>query len=391
MKGTADGPKPPAARIASLDALRGVALCGILLINIIPMGGPIAMDRPMAPPAAADADWQLWILSQLFVTGTMRGLFSLLFGAGLLIFIGEDRDGDRSALYMRRLAALLLFGIIDSTLLLWPGDILVTYAVAGLFVMIFHSLRPAWLLVLAAIILAAASGWAAIEARSVTPAETIYTPAMLAREGAARLGGYAEAFRYLSFVSLSWTFDIVSLRWVADTGALMMIGMALYRTGLLAKDADPRTLAAFAVVGYAIGLLLRLAHLIVILENGGAPTFASGLIDQPGRVAMTLGHVGLFQLFWRSRAMPQAKRLLGLMGRMALTLYLGQSVAAATLFSGFGFGLWNQLTWAGLWLAASGILVGEAIFALLWLQAFRYGPVEWLWRYLTYGSRPAMH
>jgi uncharacterized protein len=96
MADPADGPRPPDARIASLDALRGAALCGILLINIFAMGGPIAMERPMAPPALGQPDWQIWIVARLFVTGTMRGLFSLLFGAGLVLFIGDSASVDRS-------------------------------------------------------------------------------------------------------------------------------------------------------------------------------------------------------------------------------------------------------------------------------------------------------
>ena len=143
-------------------------------------------------------------------------------------------------------------------------------------------------------------------------------------------------------------------------------------------------------VGYGIGLVLRLVHVTLVWANDGGPTFISALVDQPGRVAMTIGHFALFQLFWRRNAAPRIKTLLANMGRMALTLYLGQSLIAAFIFSGFGMGLWNSLSWAQLCLVALAILAVEALFATLWFSIYRYGPAEWLWRWGTYGRRLAM-
>lgn len=385
---TSPRPVPPNARIAALDALRGIALCGILLINIFDMGGPIAMDRPMAAPAFDDPNWQIWTVAQLFVTGTMRGLFSMLFGIGLILFIGDDESAERSKLYFRRLLWLLLFGIIDATVLLWPGDILIIYAMAGILALILHPLKPRQQIAAGATILVLISAWSAIEAAAITPADTVYSADMLAREGAARLGGYWQTFDYMSYVSWSWTMNALSYRATGDALAFMLIGMGLYRMGLF----DPATRAALIrrimLTGYAVGLSLRLLNLILVWHNGGAPTFISASIDQPGRLAMTLGHAGLFLMLWRRSAWPGLMAWLGAMGRMALTLYLAQSLLAAGIFSGFGLGLWNQLSWPQLWLVAAAILIIQAAFAVLWFRAFRHGPVEWLWRWGTYGRRP---
>lgn len=381
-------PVAPAERIALLDALRGCALCGILLVNIFQMGGPIAMERPLAAPTLSEADWQVWTISQLFVAGTMRGLFSLLFGVGLLLFVGDAEDADRTRLYLRRLLLLLLFGIIDSTLLLWPGDILITYAAAGYIVLMLHPLKPPSLLAAAAMVLLLISVWAAVATLAIEPAETVYSAGMIAREGAARLGGYWQTFDYMSHVSWTWTINAMTYRWVGDTAALMLIGMALHRIGLFGAKADDRTMLRMVWIGYGLGLGLRFARVVLILQNDGAPTFFSTLIDQPGRVAMTLAHLALFQLLWRRFAVPRLKALLADMGRMALTLYLGQSLIAAYIFSGFGLGLWNRLSWPQLWLVALVMLAVQALFARLWFGAFRYGPVEWLWRWGTYGKRP---
>ena len=145
-----------------------------------------------------------------------------------------------------------------------------------------------------------------------------------------------------------------------------------------------------AVFGYTLGIVFRCANILLVWNNQGAPTFASVLIDQPGRLAMTLGHVGLFLLLWRRSVQPALMAGFADMGRMALTLYLFQSLMAAIIFSGFGLGLWNQLSWPHLWLVAVLILAVEALFALLWFRVFSFGPLEWLWRWATYGKRPAM-
>lgn len=381
-------PADPSQRLLSIDALRGIALCGILLINIIPMGGPLAMDRPLGPPMVSDPDWQVWGFARLFITGTMRGLFSMLFGVGLLMFVGDYDSADRPRLYVRRLILLLLFGIVDSTFLLWPGDILMIYALAGLVALILHPLKPGQLMSAAAVILLLLSIWAGMEAPAFRPTDTVYSPQMLAREGAARLGSYWQSFHFMSFASWSWTVNALTYRWMGDALAFMLIGMALYRLGLFGPDFSERRLWQMVRIGYPVGITLRLLHAIPFWLNDGSPTVISGFLDQPGRLAMTIGHVGLFLLLWRKGVWPGLMAGFARMGRMALTLYLGQSLIAAVIFSGFGFGLWNSLPWPVLWLIALTILAVEALFALLWFRAFRYGPVEWLWRLGTYHKRP---
>ncbi len=376
-------------RIASIDALRGVALCGILLINIIQMGGPFLMDRPLTPPSSGDSDWIVWAVSQLFITGTMRGLFSLLFGVGLMMFMGDGHDSvDRTRLYGRRLMFLLLFGVIDSTLLLWPGDILVTYALAGFFVLPLQLVAPRRQLMVAAVLLVLVSTWNADLLHGLDPAKTVYSTAQFSREGMARLGDYLQNLFYMSHLSWSLTVTPLTFMWVGDSATMMLVGMALYRFGLFAADASVRTLQRIALIGYAVGLALRLAHLLLIWGNDGGPDLVSALIDQPGRLAMTLGHFALFQLLWRRFGAARLKAGFAAMGRMALTLYLGQSAIAALIFSGFGIGLWNGMSWPELWLVALAILAAQALFAVLWFRSFRYGPFEWLWRWGTYGRRP---
>lgn len=384
-------PVDPTQRILSIDALRGIALFGILLINIPDMGGPIAMDRPITVPTIGDPDWQVWTISQLFITGTMRGLFSMLFGVGLMLFLrheGEQGGAGRRRLYLRRLAWLFLFGVIDSTLLLWPGDILLIYAMAGLVLLPLRRREPTQLWGAALVILLLLSFWAAFEGSTLTYGDVTYSSAMIAREGAARLGGYGANLAYMMVVSWAWTVNAFTLRWIGDAAAFMLVGMAIHRSGLFHRDVSVKLLRRLAILAYAAGLALRTIHTVLILAHEGVPTNLSSFIDQPGRLAMTLGHLFLFLLLWRSSDFQRVMRPFASAGRMALTLYLGQSIAGALIFAGFGLALWNSLSWPQLWAIATLVFAAQLLFAHLWFSRFRYGPMEWLWRWGTYGRRP---
>ncbi|RVT91091.1 DUF418 domain-containing protein [Sphingomonas crocodyli] len=343
------------------------------------MAGPVGMERPMAAPSLADPDWQVWTVAQLFVFGSMRGLFSMLFGIGLLLFF--ERAGKGDGLYLRRLLLLFLFGVANGTVLLWPGDILTTYAVAGLAVLAFRDKPPQSMLIAGLVAIGLMSLLMSIEVGMMPSENFLYSPETLATETAARQGDYAANLAYLSHVTAKWTLDLASILWVAEAAGFMMIGMALWRSGWM-EGRRPRLLIA----GYAIGLPLRIAQAIAIFGNDGNPTGWTAMVDQVARFGMTIGHIGLVLTLWphaRSAFAPFAR-----MGRMALTLYLGQSALAAVIFSGFGLGLWGRLNGWGEWGVAALILVAEALFATFWFARFRYGPMEWLWRWGTYGRRP---
>lgn len=146
MTDDSTGPQP--ARIEAIDALRGLALIGIYFVNITIMGGPINSETPPGPTTLADPNWQVWSFSHLFVFGSMRGLFSMLFGASALLFLRNNSP----ASFVRRCFWLLCFGILNATLLLWPGDILLVYAIAAPVILLFLRASNTRLLVAAAIV-----------------------------------------------------------------------------------------------------------------------------------------------------------------------------------------------------------------------------------------------
>ncbi len=423
---------PRAARLNVLDALRGFALCGILLINLPHMGWLIDSGEPLPGVRSGGASTCLWWVQTLFVQGNMRGLFSLLFGASVLLFLAKaERESatrrQAHVLMLRRLFWLLVFGAINATLLLWPGDILNVYAMAGLLVLPFATSRPRTLCISAAVVIAATSvimtyqqlpkreilaqgpvlEEQASAGRVLASAEQeklerwrhwqtgkFAAPKEIATERAARLGGYGANLRFLAAISWDWFTDwLATARWVLDAVGFMLVGMVLFRLGWLQAGASTRTYAIMIAVGYGVGLPLKLIEAFRdwhLFMGAGNPQFwqfwLPALTMQPARLFVTLGHVGLFLWCWkvfRLRLLP-----LQALGRMAFTGYLMQSVLGAIAFSGFGLALWGSLNLPQLWLLAAAIWGIEIAFSLIWLSRFSMGPFEWIWRALTFQRWP---
>jgi uncharacterized protein len=423
-----------ATRLDVIDAIRGFALCGILLINLPHMSWLMASDEPVRGVRDGDLSTALWWVQMLLVNGNMRGLFSLLFGASMLLFLAKAERGSATRseahrLMLRRLFWLFMFGVLDMTLFLWPGDILSIYAVAGLIVLPFATARPRTLAIAAGTVIAGLSLYlvsaqlpkreaiadgprleaqsAAGHALSATDKKklerwhemrtgTLAKPEDIAKERSARLAGYPTNLRYLSKLSWIWWSDWKDdLRWILDAAGFMLIGMLLYRRGWLQAEASRRAYLLAALIGYGLGVPLKAIEALRdwhLMAGSASPDFTlywlAAVTAQPARLLVTLGHAGLFLWCWKTfglRLVP-----LQALGRMAFTGYLGQSILAAVAFSGFGLGLWGQLSLAELWLTAAIIWTIEIVFAMAWLSRFAMGPFEWVWRTLTYGRAPAL-
>lgn len=421
-------------RLSVLDALRGFALCGILLVNLPHMGWLMASDEPVRGVRDGGLSSALWWVQMLFVHGTMRGLFSLLFGASMLLFLakaerGSATRGEANRLMLRRLFWLFVFGVVDASLLLWPGDILNIYAMAGLLVLPFAPAKPRTLVISTAIVIIGLSAFMvvqqlpkreilahgpALEARAdsgvaITTGDEkqlerwrewrsghLVKPQELAAERQVRLGGYPANLVYLSKMSWEWFADWKdTIRWVLDAVAFMLAGMLVFRLGWLRAEAPRRTYVLLLLLGYGVGLPLKAIGAVAdwrLMAGVAAPSFTlfwlPALTMQTARLLVTLGHLGLFMGCWT--AIGWRLRPLQALGRMAFTGYLMQSVLAALAFSGFGLALWGKLDLAELWLACALIWAIEIAFAAAWLSHFSMGPFEWIWRTLTYGRPPGM-
>lgn len=350
----ADMPRMGAARYGAVDALRGFALLGIFVINIIgfSMGGPTAYVNPSDVGGADPLNMGLWAFSELFVAGSMRGLFSLLFGAGIVLFTSRAPYPDGPVrvadLFYRRSIWLILFGLIHTYALLMPGDILFLYGVTALFLFPFRILSPARLLLAAAAIVAALTANSAVseigglqqmqaaaevearqaagqplsaEDRQVLKREA-NRPApeeLLAERRSARTGDIQTL--YSSNAKWSAWGGLSDLFWqMLDPAAMMLIGMALIKLGLLTGTAPRQTYLRLALVGYAIGIPLRLWLTAERVAADFSPAVTwLWITNEIARVALTLGHVGLFLLLWQMLRNSMIMRAFAAAGRMAFS------------------------------------------------------------------------
>jgi uncharacterized protein len=422
-------PTASTERIAILDTTRGIAVLGILLMNITGFGLPYAYEDPTNWGGSDGADLAAWQISSLFFEGTMRGLFTLLFGASVILFLRPHAaapEQDRpAALYFRRTLWLIVFGLIDGYLLLWDGDILFYYGAVGLILFFFRNLGARKLIILAAVVLllqtavtateyfgytqlrveAAAASIARSEGKPITREQQAaidefedgqqdFKPSLAQLERTIEMmrSSYASAFAYMSartwFVQTSYFLR----HGLGDTLSMMLLGMALLKLGVLTGEASTRTYMSMTAIGYALGLTIN-AFEILSLQSADFNLDAlmrSYLTYDAGRVPMTLGHVGLIMLMFRCRTSSLTARTFAAVGRMALTNYLTQSIICMFLFTGAGLALYGQLARHELYWIVLGIWIVQLAWSPLWLQRFHFGPLEWLWRSLTYWRKQPM-
>ncbi|WP_129790841.1 DUF418 domain-containing protein [Sphingosinicella sp. CPCC 101087] len=417
-------PGPTTRRIEALDVVRGVALFGILLVNITGFGLADAFN-PANSGGAQGANLWAWIITQMGFEGTQRGLFSLLFGASAILLTSRlEAAGrvDAADIYFRRNLWLIAFGFVNAFVFLWYGDILYAYGVIALFVFAFRKLAPGALLALGVGALLLGTLWtahdswqlldkhsdfvaaeASRDAGDTLSAEQEYaitawdqarsefesSPERIAEAVQARTGGYARAFGEVAQINVYWqTWGLY--RYFFDIFGMMLIGMALFRLGVLTLERPTRLYLFMVVAGYGVGLVVNYFETRWIIDHRfSAVAFAQANISYDlGRLAMTIGHLGALLLFVRSGWLPWLRRALAAVGRMAVTNYLSHSVICAILFVGLGW--FGQLERHELYGVVFAIWALQLVLSPLWLRYFRFGPVEWLWRWLTYLERPPL-
>ena len=386
---------PVADRIELVDALRGFALLGIFLANILVFSGWILTnDAGRLALAGADAvEWQ-HAFHKFFIDGKFYTLFSLLFGAGFALQLERltRRGADGLAIYRRRVLILLGIGLIHEWLI-WDGDILVLYALLGLILPLFHRMPGKWLLAWSAILVFAVPmvGVALVKAMGWAPDAGLFALS----DRIARGLGVADPFDGVTWLRrddfmgwfawimsgpfFSWGLKVMSWRIFKVLG-VMLLGMWVGRrlaAGTLLNDR--RLLWCVFAIGLLVGLPAGYAYTL----GNQQQTSSASLI---GTVPLALAYAAGFALLW-----PHAKGLLGLFawpGRMALTNYLMQSVVSIITFYGIFFGRIGYWPPAKIYAFAVGVFALQMIFSRWWLARHDQGPVEAAWRRWTYGNRP---
>ncbi len=378
-------------RIVALDAIRGVAVMGILCLNIIVFAMPqAAASNPRAYGLHTRIDLWVWIVDFVALDGRMRGLFSLLFGASMLLIV--DRAGPRgAAVHFRRMAALLAFGLIHAVLI-WHGDILVLYAATGALAYVFHDQRPRTLLLIGLASLAinalvmASMPLAVLAGPSASAGFAPYfTPD--AADIAAELALYRGSYGGIVADNLRELGRMLGSMWFIGTETLgyMLLGMAAYRGGMLTGQWRRRTYAAWAVLALTIGAAIHaLVAWWMIGRDFDLLAVATGMTLLPVRVPMVLGYVALILLLIRPGGVITTR--VAAAGRMAFTNYLATSVVMCLIFYGYGLGLFGHVSRATAYLLVLGMWGAMLLWSKPWLDRFAYGPLEWAWRSLARGS-----
>ena len=427
---SAPGPTGVKDRIATLDIVRGVAILGILIMNIVGMG--LHYSEFAGPSAKADTtlpDFIAWLTQATLFEGTFRTIFGMLFGAGIYLFMSnvEKREtkGRARTLHLKRTSLLMLFGLVDMFLLLWFGDILFLYGFIGLFLWLFrksgYKTLTVWLVIFALIstLLKMDGGGddgSSEDTRAALADLTARVEAgeTLSDEEMGKLVGKQFAVMILDVfeptdedrldqiaqVKTGWSgaFDvyvrlIIIFQFIFpfffglwDSLIAMILGIMLFKSGFLKGEAKTSTYLILMLVGYLVVLPFRTMAMLDYAGSGFDIQVSNGyqIYYDLFRVTIALAHISLICLLVRYGWMP-LKNQLAATGRMALTNYLTQSVFALVVFILLGF--YENFTRAELYLFVAAIWVFQILFSQWWLKNHAQGPMEALWRRMTYGKQ----
>lgn len=389
-------PIAPDQRAEWLDALRGFALLGILLTNIVAFSG-YAFLPPEAKAALpwSGADAVVNYLEHALIEAKFYSLFSFLFGLGFAIQLqrAEARGGDFKAVFRRRMGWLLAFGL-SHAIFIWFGDILNFYALLGFALLLFRKASTRALLGWAVFFLTAPI-WLygiylgfALGTHAAPAASPESSAAVQKIIDAYAHGGYPDVVHSNAMIyAFAWIRRIYRFQLLRIFG-MFLLGAWAGRIGLaLARDALRPMLKRWLALGLAVGLPMNLGFAALGGNDALMPAGFKGLLSislgSLGIPLLSLAYVAMFGLFWRkSRG---SGHLFVASGRMALTHYLSQSVVCVLLFYGIGFGLFQRTGVGVSLLIALAVYLSLAWLCSVWLRRRPQGPMEALWRRLSYG------
>lgn len=372
------------ARVVLVDSIRGVAVFGILWVNVFLRSDPLQISV-----LGRDKDWLAWLVA---LTGTLkfRSMFAFLFGLGLAMQAGRAED-DRLFVrtYLRRLGVLLVFGVVHFALL-WPGDILVMYTICGMLLVTLRKVRVKHLLALAGALLVAAMVQMAMGGH-------LFDKAALRADLPVAYAVYGHGtfweitVRRVQDYARFWTPSL----WVTFPGvfAMMVLGLVFERGQYLRKPDEHQALwRRLCWVGYAVGLPTNALFATWAVSTGPSAgfTLAAKVAHGLGAPALCLAYVATLVLLSRAALARRAMAALAGVGRMSITAYLGHSVVCSLLFYGYGLAWFGRVTQGQDVAICFALFAAELAFANAWFVYFRMGPLEWLWRWATYGARPPL-
>jgi uncharacterized protein len=421
-------PIAESSRIKTIDMLRGAALLGILLMNI-PGFSMANYSFEIFKNDPTNINFWVYAVIGIVFEGKMRAMFSIIFGAGVLLFIANKKSIGKSvtALFYRRMFWLLLFGLIHAHLILWIGDILYLYAVCGMLLYLLRNANPKyliWVIPFVAIvdftsgtlhyqsirekrIAYTEAKTAKNENRTLTPAQakaltdwrevekTMIPNREDAKANTAKMkSDYSTVASYLRPIAFDGQTKYLPFE-VWDVLALMILGLILFKWGFLTGNWSNANYWKVILYGYGIGLPLvifsfyyQFKHFstmeanLVIMEK--TPIQWINLIYPFQRILLSMAHLASLILLYKSGFAQNLFRRLVAVGQMAFTNYISHSIICTLFFFGYGLNYFGELEFYQIYFVAFAIWIFQLIVSPIWLKYFLFGPLEWLWRSLTY-------
>jgi len=392
-------PTTPGERVRSLDSLRGFAVLGILVMNIqsFSMIGA-AYINPMAYGDLSGANLWVWIVSHLLAAEKFMSIFSMLFGAGIVLMAEriDAQGGKPGRVHFRRMCWLLVFGLLHAYLV-WYGDILVAYALCGSLAFAFRRLSPGRLVVAAGlffvvpVLLSAMSGFSIRfwppESYAQTLRSWLPPPEAVSRELDGMRGGWIAQMRTRAQGALFLQTFLFPFQTFWRVMSMMLLGMALYKWGVLTAKRTRQFYVRLALFGLVPGLLVVG---LGVQQNFAADwkmdfsMFVGSLFNYVGSLGVALGYIALVMIAVGAGWASNVQTLLAGVGRMAFSNYILMSLLCMFVFYGNGLGLYGSVERVRQAVIVPAIWAVVLVVTPLWLSTRRYGPLEWLWRTLTY-------
>lgn len=397
------GPVSLRERIEVVDVLRGLAVGGILVGNMQWFSG-----YGMRPPALAvdvsTLDHVVTFIVHFLIEGKFYSIFSFLFGFGFALQIAraEERGDTKASVFKRRLFWLLVIGLLHAYLL-WAGDILSIYALVGFVLLLFRKksnealLKWAFILVLIPIATYVLLYCAFVMFAPPDVAASVQDAQLNQWTRMTELvshGSYVEIIRDYNardYIIGRYLGLIFQMR-LPKILAMFLLGMYAYRIGVFQNPPQHRVLIRRVLIyGLSIGVIGNILMAWLAGNEAAFPPSAGGALGVIGYgfgvPALALGITALILTIWQSDPGQRVLSFLAPAGRMALTNYLMQTVICLAIFYGFGFGLFGHFYALQATLIALAIFAAQIVISSVWLRFFRFGPMEWIWRQLTYRQR----
>jgi len=385
-------------RIHSLDLLRGFAVLGILIMNITSFSQiNIAYMNPTIGAGIEGYNQYFHAFNYIFADTRFMSIFSILFGAGVVLFTNNaEAKGKRvGALHFKRMFWLLLFGLLHAYFI-WEGDILVAYAICGCLIYLLRKKTIRTLLIISIILFIIPLTFNLMTYYGMTAEELESTFAFfypsseeITNEVKIMQGPFLEQMpiRLENAIEFQTLVFMIETFW--RTTSLMLLGMILYRKGILSANKSISYYSKMILIGFGIGLIISLIGLNQSYDSGWSGAYVMSIganYKLISGVFIATGYIGFVMWCFKKGVFKKLQNRLQSAGRMAFTNYIGMSIICSLIFNGHGLALYGTLDRLQQFLVVVSIWALILIVSPLVLRKYRYGPLEWLWRKLTYFS-----